>query len=59
MHTTTHGQRSTPADAGTGGFLLWIVVYAAFMVGLVALNGGTHLFGLHDPDHAAIAAAAR
>ena len=36
-----------PDDAGTGGFLLWIAVYAAFMLALMAFNGGTQLFGTH------------
>ena len=37
-----------PHDAGTGGFLLWIAVYAAFMLALIAFNGGTQLFGTHQ-----------
>ena len=48
MHTTTH--RTKQNDAGTGGFVLWIAVYAAFMLGLVAFNGGTDLFASHNPS---------
>ena len=37
-----------PHDAGTGGFLLWIAVYTAFMLALIAFNGSTQLFGAHQ-----------
>jgi hypothetical protein len=57
MHSTTHNHHKEPHDAGTGGFVLWIVVYAVFMLGLVALNGGSHVFGFHQPDWAAVATA--
>ncbi len=56
MQTTTTTQQSKRQhDAGTGGFVLWIAVYAAFMLALVALNGGSHVFGFHHPEWAPIA----
>jgi hypothetical protein len=57
MHSTTHNHPKAQRDAGTGGFVLWIVIYAVFMLGLVALNGSTHVFGFHQPEWAALATA--
>ena len=37
-----------PRDAGAGGFVLWIAVYTAFMLALIAFNGSTQLFGAHQ-----------
>ncbi|CAN5246418.1 hypothetical protein BH10PSE9_BH10PSE9_20170 [soil metagenome] len=42
--TITPGNR----DEGAGGFILWIVVYAVFMVALIALNGGSYGLGFHE-----------
>ncbi len=53
MHSTTHHHPKTPHDAGAGGFVLWIAVYAAFMLALIALNGGTQVFGFDHPGLAA------
>ena len=40
-HTTTHSSREAPHDDGAAGFVVWIVLYAVFMVALLALQGGT------------------
>lgn len=45
MRTIARNRTHASHDAGTAGFLLWIAVYAAFMLALIAFNGGTHLFG--------------
>ena len=45
MRSIARNRTRTAHDAGTGGFLLWIAVYAAFMLVLIAYNGGTQLFG--------------
>ena len=39
-HAATH-------DQGAGGFLLWIAIYAAFMVALIAYSGGSHTLQQH------------
>ena len=44
MRSVARNHTDTPHDAGTGGFILWIAVYAAFMLALIAFNGGTQLF---------------
>ena len=51
MHTTTTMRQTKQHDAGTGGFVLWIAIYAAFMLGLVAFNGGTDFFASHNHDN--------
>ena len=47
MRTIIHHRTRAHAtrDPGTGGFILWIAVYAAFMLALIAFNGSTQLFG--------------
>ncbi len=57
MHSTTHHPTKTARDSGASGFVLWIAVYAAFMLGLIVLNGGTDLFSYHQMDWPALAAA--
>ena len=32
-------------DSDAGGFIVWVVVYALFMVAMIALNGGGHSLG--------------
>ncbi len=44
MRSIARNRAHAAPDAGTGGFLLWIVIYAAFMLALIAFNGGTRLF---------------
>ncbi len=44
MRSIARNQAHISHDAGTGGFVLWIAVYAAFMLALIAFNGGTQLF---------------
>ena len=46
--TTRTISTTTKRDEGAGGFVIWIVVYAVFMVALIALNGGSHGLGFHD-----------
>ncbi len=48
MRSIARNRVQATHDTGTGGFLLWFVVYAAFMLALIAFNGGTQLFG-HPP----------
>ena len=45
MRSNSPSGRSHAAhDAGAGGFILWIVLYAVFMLALIAVNGGTQIF---------------
>lgn len=44
MRTIARSRARTAHDTGTGGFVLWIAVYAAFMLALIAFNGSTQLF---------------
>ncbi len=39
-HAATH-------DHGAGGFLLWIAVYAVFMLALIAYSGSSHILQPH------------
>jgi hypothetical protein len=48
MRSFARNHAQTTHDSGTGGFLLWIAVYAAFMLALIAFNGGTQFFGPHQ-----------
>lgn len=48
MRGTTRTIGPGKRDESAGGFIVWIVVYAVFMVALIALNGGTHGLGFHD-----------
>ena len=48
MRGTTRNITAPKRDEGGGDFIVWIVVYAAFMVTLIALNGGTHGLGFHE-----------
>jgi hypothetical protein len=47
MRTIARTRARAAHDAGTGGFVLWFVVYAAFMLALIAFNGSTQLFDHH------------
>ena len=51
----THANR----DKGAGGFLLWIAVYATFMLVLIAFGGGTHLLAQHQPARPIVIASNR
>ncbi len=44
MRSIARSQAQAKHDAGTGEFVLWIAVYAAFMLALIAFNGSTQLF---------------
>ncbi len=48
MRNTARTHAQATHDSGSGGFLLWIAVYAAFMLALIAFNGGTQFFGPHQ-----------
>jgi hypothetical protein len=48
MRGTTRTIGAGKRDEGAGGFIVWIVVYAVFMLVLIALNGGTHGLGFHE-----------
>ena len=48
MRGTTRIISAGKRDEGSGGFIVWIVVYAVFMVALIALNGGSHGLGFHE-----------
>ncbi len=48
MRTSSRTHAQHPHDSGTGGFLLWIAVYAGFMLALIALNGSAQLFDHHQ-----------
>jgi len=41
-------------DAGTAAFIVWIVVFAVFMVALMALGGGSHLLTVHHFEQPAL-----
>ena len=47
MRSIARNRAHAAHDAGTGGFVLWFVVYAAFMLALIAFNGSTQLFDNH------------
>lgn len=55
MRRTNHGHRAS--DAGTGGFLLWIAVYAVFMLALIVLNGSPHIFDYQQASWSVVASA--
>ena len=40
-YTASNKSRPAPRDDGTAGVLVWFVLYAAFIVALFALQGGT------------------
>ena len=40
-HTTTQSSRGASHDEGAAGFVVWIVLFAVFMVVLLAVQGGT------------------
>jgi hypothetical protein len=48
MRGTTRTISPARRDESAGGFIVWIVVYAVFMVALIALNGGSHGLGFHE-----------
>jgi hypothetical protein len=52
MRGTTRNITSASRDEGAGGFVIWIIVYAVFMVGLIALNGGSHGLGFNQKNFA-------
>ncbi len=48
MHNTAYNLTSAPhRDRGAAGFLFWIVLYAAFLVALMALGGGSRVLTVH------------
>jgi hypothetical protein len=47
MRGTTRNITVEKRDEGAGGFVVWIVVYAVFMIALIALNGGSQGLGFH------------
>lgn len=55
MRRTIRSQHAI--DAGTGGFLVWIAVYAVFMLALIVLNGGPHIFDYQQMPWPVVASA--
>jgi hypothetical protein len=44
-----HSPPTNPRDAGLAALILWIIVFAGFMVALIALeSGGQHLTTAHE-----------
>jgi hypothetical protein len=55
--TTNLGTPRRRRDSTAGGFLVWIAVYAVFMIALIAFNGTTQSLGLSNAHwHATTAA---
>jgi hypothetical protein len=42
-------------DRGVGGFLVWTVVYALFMVALIVLHGDGRSLGIRDAGFSEVA----
>jgi hypothetical protein len=49
MRDTHLPQTASSHDAGTAAFIVWLVVFALFMVALMALGGNSHLLAAHQP----------
>ncbi len=47
LQTQNDFHRNASHDPGTAAFVVWIAVFAVFVVALMALGGGDHLLTAH------------